>query len=570
MAYMRQLLIAALALSAVMLSAQTKEDVKKLYDQKDYLSAVGMISQIENEYKKDDRAQILFGDVYLAMDNVKEAYKYYLNAQEIEGDEHYILHKLAVANSRMGSHDRALVLINEAIDDEDLVEYQVDKIEILALKGDYDAARKQADRVIRDNPKNLKALKFLGDVYHMQRVYDVSKDNYEKLLQIDPSYVEARLKLAEAYYWLGQRTGTTEEEQKLANAYFKRSLDEYNKVTKQDPTNAPAFFEQGRILFWSNQYLPAAQALSQFVKLRPDSDIGHWLLAQSFNELGSCDSAAPHLKIAAERIDSVRDKANLMLARCYSEQREYAKARTELERLSQTMELDLNDRRRLATATLFTGDTTKAIALYKELVQEDPEKQCGVMKTVGQLLVSMKQYEEALWFLNKRLSVDACADPETDGQIYYFQGLSYLFLEKYAEAEMALLKSLEIDSTNSTAILYLADSYFNLGKEAEALQAYQDVIALAKADPSARNSSLLNSTYSKLAEYHRKAKAYPEMTKVSEEWVEVAPDSPYGWIYLGMGRQAAGNVVGACDAYKKALELDPDNSTAKKLSDGLC
>jgi len=563
----KKTLLLLFAFSSVVVLSQTKDDLQKLYEAKDYVAAVEMIKKIENKYKKDDRAQLLFGDVFFEMENIQEAYKYYVNAYEIEGDEHYILYRLSRANSRLGNHDRALNQMKDAIDDEDKIEYQIALIDVLAKKGDYDAARKQADRIIRDDPENLDALKFLGDVYHIQRVYDVSKDNYEKLLAIDSTYIDARINLAEAYYWLGQRTDESTKE--LGNMYFKKALEEYNKVTLQDPNNAKAYFEEGKILFWSNQFLPAAKALSKYVKLRPDGDLGRWFLAQSFNQLGSCDSAAPHLKLVAQRIDSVKEKASLMLARCYSDQREYAKAREEFEILSKTMALDLNDRRRLATATLFTGDTTNAIALYKELVQEAPEKQCQVMKTVGQLLVSMKQYDDALWFLNKRLALEACNDPATDALAYYYQGLCYLFTEKYTEAQKSLETAISLDSNNTQAILYLADAYVNLGQEDKALDEYKKIITTAKADTSKDNSRLLNSTYGKLASYYQKTKDYNTLNVISKEWVAIAPNSEYAFIYLGLSEQALQNVSEACKAYNKALEINPKNKTAKKLSGGL-
>jgi tetratricopeptide (TPR) repeat protein len=258
-----------------------------------------------------------------------------------------------------------------------------------------------------------------------------------------------------------------------------------------------------------------------------------------------------------------------MLARCYSDQKDYAKARAELERLSQNLELDLNDRRRLATATLFTGDTTEAIAMYKSLVEEAPDKQCGVMKLVGQMLVGMKQYDEALWFLNKRLEVDACDDPESDAQTYYFQGLSYLFTDKYAEAELALNKALELEPSNLTARLYLADAYFNLGKEAEALASYESIIEEGKKDPTDRNKSMMSSTYGKLAQYHQKAKDFPKLNTISKEWTGVAPDSEFAWIFLGISEHGTGNVPAACKAYKKAIEINPNSKIAKQQAGAL-
>jgi tetratricopeptide (TPR) repeat protein len=564
MKYISRFLLAILSLTATIAMAQTKEDIQSLYDSRDFVAASAMIEDIESNYKKDDRAQILFGDVYLALGQVQEAYKYYLNAYELEGDEHYILSRLAKANSRLGAHDKALEQMEEAIDDEDLQEYKIDLIDIYARKGDYDEARKQADRILRDDPENVQALKFLGDVYHMQRVYEVSKNNYEKLLKIDSTFVDARLKLAEAYYWLGQRTG--EDDKELGNMYFKKSLDEYNKVTLQDPKNATAFFEEGKILFYSNQFLPAAKALSKYVKLRPDGDLGRWYLAQSFNELGSCDSAAPHLKIVAEKIDTVRDKASLMLARCYSDQRQYQQARTELERLGQTMELDLNDRRRLATATLFTGDTTEAIALYKGLVEEAPEKQCAVMKTVGQLLVSMKQYDEAIWFFNRRLDVAECADPATDGDIYYYMGLSYLFSDKFAEAKDALYKAIEIDSTNTQAMLYLADAYMNVDNSDMALQTYNKVASYSVADLDNIDTRMVDASYGKIAGVYQKARDWNKLESVTQEWTKYSPNNKYGWIYLGVAYQGQQSIPSACKAYKKALEIDPNDKTANDLS----
>ncbi|GAB5465382.1 MAG: hypothetical protein Kapaf2KO_08180 [Candidatus Kapaibacteriales bacterium] len=521
-----------------------------------------MAKQVASQYNEDWKALLVLGDIYMMVEDYAAAKKAYDRAYDLEGSEHETIYRLARVNSKLGNHDKAMEQIEDAIDDEDLTEYQVAKIDILAAKGEYSEARNQADRILRKEPNNVEALKFLGDIYHRQRVYDVSKSNYEKLLEIDPNFVPARLNLAEAYYWLGQR----ETDKELGNAYFKKSLEEYAKVVELEPTNTKALFEEGKILFYSNQFKLAASVLSKYAKLEPEGHLGRWYLAQSFVELGACDSASSHLANSIANIDSVSEKASLMQARCYYDTKNYKQSRAEFEKLMASQELDINDRRRLATSLLFTGDTTQSIALYKELILEAPDKQCQTMETVGRLLIGMKQYEDAIWFFEQRINNAACKDEDItkEQQNYYYMGLAQLFSKMYNEAKTTLEKAVEMDPTDNQSKLYLADAYVNLDDEPKSIELYKGILVDAKADPE-KNKAVLGSTYAKLAGNYQKNKDYATLGKLSKEWSETFPENEYAYIYLGISYQASGNIEEACKAYRKAAELNPNLPIAKKL-----
>ncbi len=552
-------LLVLLVCGAGILTAQNAADkVREYAEEKNYYEAVKYIPEASDKNPDDLQLHILMGDIYMELENYKGAVLMYERADDIDGGEPPILRKLGKAYSLQGNHDKAIKILKELMeDDEDNIMNMVELGHAYIRADKLEKARlviTQAAEMGDDVPDAFLAL---GDLYFAQKVYELAKNYYEKALSLDESLLRARERLATAYYWLANK----ELDDELANEYFARSLKEWDKVTQQDPTNAKAFFNKGKILFFSARYKPAAGTLSEYVRLRPSGSLGRWYLAQSFYEAGYCDSALPHLETVQKEIDSVKTKVNFMLARCYYDLGKYNESIGKFNQLRSSGE-DLNkqDMMRLASANLNSGDTLAAVGVWEEVIEMDPT-QCKLAMSISQLLLKMKDYDRAISNFNRVIQNDCEEDRKASA--YLMKGICYIYSEK-ADSSIAPLKNaLETDSANLTTHIYLGDAFAKIDQPDSAKYHFEYVLEEASRD-TAQYAGQMQQAFAKLSGLLLDEKNYSELKKIAKQQVNTFPEDVYANLYLAVAYQGSADIENSCRYYRRVLKLDPDNATAKK------
>lgn len=71
--------------------------------------------------------------------------------------------------------------------------------EILFEIGSYSEMAEIYDRLLKDNPKDIKALQALATIYEKKGRFDQAQQNYKSILEIDPNYLPAQLNLIKIY-----------------------------------------------------------------------------------------------------------------------------------------------------------------------------------------------------------------------------------------------------------------------------------------------------------------------------------------------------------------------------------
>lgn len=552
------------------------DEINRLYEQKEFMQAAELIPDAVKQDFENLKLFVLAGDVYFELERYEDANLMFEKADNKDGGEPYILKRLGNTQSMLGNHIKAIEYLREAIDELDKKESKAEYKLALAkayIKADsLSQAELLVTQVKDEDDENPEAYVTLGDLYFAQRVYALAQDNYEEALELNPKLIDARRKLAISYFWLANR----EYDEDLANELFTRSLKEWNEITKQDPKDAKAWFEQGRILYLAKRHADAAKSLYEYVQLRPQGDLGRWYLAQSLYEVGACDSAAPHLEIVAERIDTVSAKSRLLLARCYSENKNYEKSVEAYQNLMKTEKLDLADQRRYGTAQLFSMDTLGAIETWKAAIKSDPEdiNNCKLAYSLGQLMTSRKMNMEAIGMFEYWLVNNTCEpDKSQISKVNYFVGYNYLFAEKadstinYNDsANYYLNQAVGLDSTNYYAWLYLGDTYAAREEFDNAVKSFQFIID--KADTTS-NKSVIAQSFAKNAGLYLDKKDWNGLLEHTKKWVDMLGDEEYAWLYRAVGYQGLSNVDSACSSYKKVLTINPKNTTAKKNYEAL-
>ena len=558
---LKLLFLALLVFAGVDSFAQSSaaNQLKEAVAAKDYEKAIHFAGDAIKENPDKTDILLLAGDVFLEMDKIEEALSAYQKAYNSDKKNIEALNKYGKLLSITGKHKEAIDYFLEAVK-----KYQNNASVRLELANAYlrtDSLNK-AELIITQarelDKKSPLAFIALGDLYQKQRVFELARMNFEEALLIDPNNVDARVKLAIAYF----RLGNQETDDELRNELYNRSLDEWNKITQQDPTNARAFYEQGRLLFFGGQYPNAAKSLNNYVILRPSGSLGRWYLAQSLENIGACDSAITHLQIVANEIDSVRKQANYLTALCLFDTKQYDKAVEQFKLVSQDTTLQAIDIQRWGQAYLFMNDTVSALNTWELSVAQNPTESCKIMNQMGILYQKLKMYDKSIAILQKRIDADACKD-EYQHIVYYYQGLSYIQSGNPEGAIEPLKKSIESDGKFLFSRISLADAYAGLSKFDSADSLFKQTIELAKLD-TANYGFVLTQAYSKLAGMYLDQKKFNEVAKIAEEWAKVYENEPYAYLYAAIAYHNLSNGKQACANYRRVLKLDPKNSSASK------
>lgn len=552
-----------LLITQVAFATISKESFLTLVNQKNFEEAAKHIPDIANSFSKDLQMQIAFGDVYFDLEKYDEANRYYAAAYKLKDNDNKAAQKYAISLAQLKKFPEAVKVIKAIIKEnpKDIYNY-LTAAEIYIKADSLAEAEIQIDRARSLDKKNPAPLVTLGNLYFSKRVYELARQNYEEALSLDPNNVEAHMNLAISYYWLANR----ESDKELSNELFTRSLKEWNIVSQLDSMNAKAFFEQGKIWYMSEKYPEAATALSRYVKLRPNSPLGRWYLAESLYKLGECDSAVVHLDIVRNEIDSIKTTATKYLADCYISLKQFAKAKQIYKELDkESYQYDAVDYRKYGQAEFFTGDTTSAIKYWNKSIEMDQEGNCILMYFLGTIMNSIKMYNESSNILKLRLQTKGCSD-ENDSKIYYIIGQNFIFSNQPDSAVVYLEKSLEIDPNNMFAIVYLGDASIQLKNNKKGMDYYRMVISKYDTDNTI-NQSAVNQAYAKLSNLILESKNYSELNKITKRWTDLFPDNLFANLYCAVSYQGLNDGDNACKYYAKVLKLDPTNKTAKQNRD---
>lgn len=529
---------------------------KQYYQNKEYQEAYNLLPTLLKEKYKDEMLYVAFGDVYSEFENYDSAKIMYELAYDIRDNKPEVIQKLAKAYSYTNRVEKAIKLLKDYLK-KNPDEWRTN-LELGYIYLRSDSLRKAEyyfTKVKELNKKNPEPFIALGDLYFAQKVYELARWNYEEALSLNPELTEARVKLATSYYYLAM----LEQDPNLYNELFLRSLKEWQIVSQKDPKNAKAWFEQGKILFLASRYEDASRAFYQFVQIRPSGSLGRWYLAQSLVEIGKCDSALEHLEIVMNEIDSVRTKAQLKLARCYFDTKNFDKAIQTYKTLSESGTLQEKDYERFATAYIYSGDTTSALNVYDELFAKNNVK-CSLVMQVALFSMNAKYYDRSINYF--KLVKKTCND-STAQRVDFNLGYVFLMQKYYDSAIVYFNQSIQFDSTNPVSYIYRGDAFASLNNKKQAKSDYQKAIQIVETNTE-KNQKYISVAFAKISSLMVELKDYQELNKYARRWTELDQNNPNAWIYLAISYQGSKDLPSACKAWKKVKQLEPNNKFANQ------
>ncbi|MFZ9976824.1 MAG: tetratricopeptide repeat protein [Candidatus Kapaibacteriota bacterium] len=562
------LLITMFLLGNVSLYSQGNLDqFKRAIEEKEYVEALRYTPEVVLQHTKDNAILMMAADVYMEMELPDSAVSVLSIAMENDDESPFLNREYAIALSKVGKINVALSTMSALLKRKKM---EKDPENFVALSNIYLNADSvlQAEYnllIARDlDDKNAQVYIGLGDLYFAKKVYELAKDNYEAALASDgkqltqKSILNAKIKLASSYYKLGNM----EMDQQLSNEYFRRSLNTWNEITKADPKNATAFYEQGKIFFLASKFLEAGASFNRYALLRPEGWLGRWYAGQAWYNAKKYDSALIHLEVVRTKIDTITEKANAMLAHSYFEAKKFSES---IALYKSIPGLNQTDYERMGYAAFFSKDTVTAIdAFYKSINGE--EKKCNTAFRFANLLQSMKKYDEAISVFRKRI-----ADCEDSNSVKsrYFIGSCYYLAQKYDSALISLKEYLSLDGNSISGRVYIGNT-FNAMKKSDSAKKYllagvelaQQALNQNPGNPSIMKES--EQAFEAICRVSLEAKDVQSVIKYGKAWLEINDKSAIPHVYLGFAYQTNGDKDNACKAYSEALKRDPKNSASQK------
>ena len=578
--------IIVILLTTITIFSQTKEEFTSLVNEGKIYEASKIAQSISDANPTDLDLQLMVGDVFYDMEEYDKALAIYKKAENIDDDAPKVLIRVGRTLHITGNKEKGFEYLEEARDEDDeFIPVYLEYANAYIRDKDYAEAKIWIDRGIDEDDEDTRLYLTSGNMYYDQKVYQLAEKEYLQALELDSNNTDARFKLATCYYWLATR----ELDKDLSNELFKKALINWEMVTKQDPFNAKAFFQSGKILFFANRFAEAAPRLNRYAELRPDDAIGRWLLAQALSKLSKCEDAKTHLEWSATNIDSVKIKAKLMLAECYVLTKDNQKAVQTFQEIKNDTVLGLKELKMLGSAAISIGDTAQAIQAWDESIAMKPDANCGVMMALGQLYYVKKDYDKALTYFDKKLEEHNCDEDGSNSKALKFAALAHVqkanidgITEEVKtanlnEAKNLIASALQTYGENADLYLTLGDVYVGLGDEDQTMANYNKALEIAQSDTSdAGNQRIIAGGYQKLVGMYYKQKNWSKVVELGKKWDSNSSSfGPalyvaigYQNLYIGGGSEDDSLLEKACKWYKKVLEINPNQSTAKKFIDG--
>lgn len=260
---------------------------------------------------------------------------------------------------------------------------QKDKIRAAAQKhlqkGQLDKAIREFQRLVDDDPKDVRTLLKIGDLHTRKGDYVAATQAYggvarfysdqgfflkavavyKQILKLDPSLVDIHLKLAELYNQLGLVSDASEQYRQVCELYEAagddaQSIGILQKMVALDPDNVA-----GRI------------KLADMLANRGDLEAARTHYYSAAEQLRTQDRIDDFLKVADRLLHFDKDDVNLAreVAEICLDRGEGKRALAKLQVCFRMDPKDVDTLELLARAFAFVSQTQKAISVYRELMR---------------------------------------------------------------------------------------------------------------------------------------------------------------------------------------------------------
>ena len=392
--------------------------------------------------------------------------------------------------------------------------------EMVTAYGRSDLAAKATEEyrlAIEADPSSEFLTSALAELYvKTGRIADAVREAQD-IIKRDPKNLEAHKLLGRIYLRsLGDMPGGNGSDNIL-----KLAIDQYEQIVKLDPESVDDHLLLGRLYRLNNDLGKAEAELKTAIKLDPNSEEAVTTLAMLYTDEGDTAHA---LKVLSSIPDSSRSaKLYAALGAAYEQRREY---RSAIDAYKHAIVLDrdnLDAIRGLAENLMNDGQLDAALEQYKVIVDSNPEDAQSYLQ-IAEIYRRQGKYDPALENLKKAdtLAPDSAGVPYNMAMIYEAQGryddATKLLQDLLKKSEGKTDSSMSEADRNNRAIFaeHLGRVYREQENYPAAVDAFRKMLPLG--DESARSG------YQEIIDTYREAKQWPQATAAAKEAAQKMPN----------------------------------------------
>lgn len=344
---------------------------------------------------------------------------------------------LGMLYTRIGLHDRAIAILNEAI------QFRPDDVDAnrnLAIAyyamGDLDKANEQMQKYVKLDPNSSEAYNNIGLIFYQKGDYETALQYFRKAKELKPYDKQYIYNEGLALAMLGQNEEASKafressgfvEGEEMRQTFIKES--EANKWRE--------LYNQGHSAMEYGNTNRAIELFNEVIKLKPDMLEAHVNLGFCYRLKGDREKQIYHFEQAL-KLNSESAEVNYNLGLAYADSKMYPQA---IERFNKAIEIkpDYKDAYfNLGTTFYKQGKYQDAIKAFEKAVELSPnwlEARLNLGSSylkINDIKNATTQFEEA----TKRNINSA--------EAYYNLGVAYMRDNRFNEAEIAFQKAVEI------------------------------------------------------------------------------------------------------------------------------
>lgn len=501
------------------------------------------------------------GDEYVKEEKFKEAVIEYKNAVKAVPKDPAAHWKLAKASLEAKDIRAAFAELQKTVElDPNNFEALGKLGEIYVMAGKKDEAAQIADNLVKNRPNDPQGYILQSGLAVRAGKVDEGIAKLKKAAELDPKRIRTLLTIGNMYLLKRDR---------------KNALEWYDKALAADPNAVDVHVTRGNFFFASGERDEGEKEYRKAIELSKEKENLRIALAEHYLYQGRMEDSEKELNAVIKEMNS--QKARKVLAEIKLEAGKVAEAKPIVDAILKENDKDLDGKYLKGRIALAEKRLDDAKALFGEVVKQD----AGMARArlyngltdiqLGQVEVGRKEIDEAVKL-----------DPG-NARAQLLLGEVSLRMGAPAAAEKAALEVLKRNPSNVMAATLLADSFLARKEWKKAEQIYQ---AMMKQIPKGEVGYLKMGLSRKLqgkpgeaagffaqaAEQNPKdltaineyifalaaAKDTAKAKKVLDETVAKEPKNPLLWDMVGRFQLASGKPAEAEAAFLKSIELAPD------------
>ncbi|HJR07932.1 MAG TPA: tetratricopeptide repeat protein [Pyrinomonadaceae bacterium] len=540
-----------------------------------------LVKEVLDKDPNNIEGHILRGTVLFASGKREEAFAALNRAVELDPKRIESLMSLALFHRQMNDPAKAEEVYKRALsinDNSSLAHLEYAKF--FVAQNRQDMAEREFRRAVEVDPQNRDAQRTLASFYLVNKQFDRAEEAFKAIAQLDGDRPEGRALLADFYASVGRYDEAANIYQDIVSKYadYARgrhrlaelmlqrgdqtgALAQVEDALKKNASDREALILRARLRLNQDRAKDAIEDLKQVLKIEPRDQAGLYFMAEATFRAGQMeqtrifagdlekyypdylpaklmqvqinlaagdnanaqrlandllarlDKAAPDSRNSPQLLNELRAKTLTARATTYLQTKNYSAARADFTAARDLSPNAPSSHANLAAAAAAEGKADEAVGHYEQALKLDAAN-FEALNGLINLYMAQGKFEQA----HARVDQALAARPNT-ASLYFLKSSIYGKQQDAPNAEAALRRTLELDSSFVPAINALGSLYVNTNRPDEAV-----------------------------AEFRRMS--------------EKRPDDPTPYMLIGMVEDGRKNYDASTEAYKRALTVNAESAFA--------